>query len=189
MSRDTTDTKGSGTEPRDTLASDTCLVCGEECVDSLDDLEDGESYEARICVDESDGDGGKKTFVHLTDDDTEKTPQQEWEEHNEPFHYEPPQNSPEAWPSDAYTELWDRAIRRETQWVCQECNKPLRLLEKARRHVEKQHSQQLLEQAKSKIDDTEGDTEDDTGSETDSDQSIDENQTTLGDTDLTESED
>ena len=175
-------TKTGDRTPRDDLVyGGICPVCGEEFIDGYGDLEEDESYEARICVDEIDGEGEGKMLVHLTgDEDEEKTPQQKWEEHNDEFQYEPPQKPADAWPSEAYTELWDRVIRRDTQWVCQECNQPKRSLQKARRHVEKQHSERLIDQAEAKIDD---ESDEDDEPETDGGRDIDEDQMTLTDND------
>jgi hypothetical protein len=81
------------------------------------------------------------------EDQHEQTPQDEWEEHNEPFTYEPPQKPPEAWSSSEYQELYDRVISRRTEWFCDECSGrgPIGTLKKARRHVEKQHGSDLVE--------------------------------------------
>jgi len=138
---------GNDTEPRDDLVyGGVCPVCDDEFIDGYDDLEEGESYEARICVDEIDGDGEGKMLVHLTgDEDDEKTPQQKWAEHNESFNYEPPERPPDAWSSEEYQELWDRLINKRTEWTCQKCSKPFNRLDRARRHVESQHSEQLLD--------------------------------------------
>jgi len=43
-----------------------CPVCGDEFEDGYENLEENESYEARICVDEKDGKGEGKMLVHLT---------------------------------------------------------------------------------------------------------------------------
>lgn len=80
-------------------------------------------------------------------EDVEKTPLEEWEEHNESFSYDPPEKPAEAWSSEEYTELYDRVIRREVQWFCDKCTGrgPIGTLEKARRHVEG-HNDDLVEQ-------------------------------------------
>jgi len=55
------------TDRRDDLVyGGICPVCGEEFIDGYDALEEDESYEARICVDEIDGKGEGKMLVHLT---------------------------------------------------------------------------------------------------------------------------
>lgn len=82
----------------------------------------------------------------------EPTPQEEWEEHNEPFNYEPPNKDPELWSSEEYQELHDRTIRRRVTWECQRCCQPFGSLEKARRHVQRKHGESLLDQAKSLMD-------------------------------------
>lgn len=46
-------------------------------------------------------------FALTTPDEPGQTPQEEWEEHNVPFDYEPPQKPPELWSSDEYQELHD----------------------------------------------------------------------------------
>ena len=46
-----------------------CPVCGEEFEDGYENLEENESYDARICVDEVDGKGEGKMLVHLTGTD------------------------------------------------------------------------------------------------------------------------
>lgn len=70
---------------------------------------------------------------------------EEWERNNESFRYEPPDDPPELWSQDDYTELHDRIIRRRVQWICSKCEQPFGSLKKARRHVSKQHGQKLLE--------------------------------------------
>jgi len=77
--------------------------------------------------------------------DADKTPQQVWEENNEEFSYDAPDKPPELWSSEEYTELHDRIIGKQVQWTCQKCSKPFSRLDRARRHVEKQHSSQLLD--------------------------------------------
>jgi TPP-dependent indolepyruvate ferredoxin oxidoreductase alpha subunit len=80
-------------------------------------------------------------------DEDWQTPQEQWEEHNELFNYEPPQKPPESWSSDEYQELHDRVIRRRTQWFCDKCSGrgPMGSLQKARRHVQNHHSPDLVE--------------------------------------------
>jgi len=85
-------------------------------------------------------------FALTTPDEPGQTPQEEWEKHNEPFDYEPPQKPPELWSSDEYQELHDRFISRRTQWFCDKCSGrgPMGSLQKARRHVQNQHSPDLV---------------------------------------------
>ena len=42
-----------------------CPVCDEEFIDGYDDLEEMQSYNARICVDEIEGNGEGKMLVHI----------------------------------------------------------------------------------------------------------------------------
>jgi hypothetical protein len=86
-------------------------------------------------------------FAHSTPDGSGQTPQEEWEEHNKPFDYRPPQKPPDAWSSDEYQQLHDRVISRRTQWFCDKCSGrgPFRSLQRARRHVQSQHSPDLVE--------------------------------------------
>lgn len=76
----------------------------------------------------------------------EETPREEWERHNESFSYEPPDERPEMWSSEDYTELHDRVINRRVEWTCQKCSQPFGTIEKARRHVQRKHGEQLLDQ-------------------------------------------
>lgn len=46
-----------------------CPVCGDEFIDGYNDLEEGESYEGRICVTDIGEDGDGAMLVHLTGDD------------------------------------------------------------------------------------------------------------------------
>lgn len=56
----------SDTERREHLIYDgICPICGGEFIDGYGALEEGESYNARICVDEVDGEGDGKMLVHL----------------------------------------------------------------------------------------------------------------------------
>lgn len=45
-----------------------CPVCGEEFTDGYDEVEPGNSYEAKICVVEKDGKDEGSMLVHLVDD-------------------------------------------------------------------------------------------------------------------------
>jgi len=76
--------------------------------------------------------------------DADKTSQEVWEEHNEGWSYDAPEEPPELWSSEQYTELYDRMIGKRVQWTCQKCSQPFSTLEKARRHMEKQHMDTLL---------------------------------------------
>lgn len=77
--------------------------------------------------------------------DLELTPQEEWEEHNESFSYDPPELPGDAWSSEQYQELHDRVIGKRTEWVCEKCSTPFRRLDKARSHVQSKHGQTLIE--------------------------------------------
>jgi len=79
-----------------------------------------------------------------------KTMKEQWEENNNPFNYQPPDDPPELWSSEDYTELYDRVINMRVEWVCQKCNQPFGTLERARQHVQSKHQERLLYQAKSK---------------------------------------
>lgn len=82
---------------------------------------------------------------HYSDEETERTPQEEWEAHNESFSYDPPELPGDAWSSEQYQELYDRVIGKRTEWVCDKCSTPFRRLDQARRHVESKHGQKLTE--------------------------------------------
>lgn len=77
----------------------------------------------------------------------QQTPVEEWEKHKESFKYEPPEKPADAWSSEEHLELYDRVIRRQVQWICDECTGrgPIRSLGKARRHVESHHGGDLVE--------------------------------------------
>jgi len=139
-----------GNERREDLAyGGICPVCGEPFNDGYDGLEEGESYDARICIVEKDGNGEGAMLVHLEESaDGEQTPQEEWAEHNEPFDWDPPEKPGDAWSSDEYQQLYDRFISRRTEWFCDKCTGrgPIRSLQKARSHVSGQHGQELVKQ-------------------------------------------
>lgn len=79
------------------------------------------------------------------------TPEEKWERHNRGFRFEPPEGPPETWSEEDYERLFDRVIVKNAgQWECQKCTTPLRSLRKARRHVERKHSEQLIGQAVAK---------------------------------------
>lgn len=77
----------------------------------------------------------------------ERSDQEEWEAHNEPFEYEPPELPADQWSSEQYQELHDRMISRRVKWFCRRCtgHGPMGSLRKARRHVEKQHGPELAQ--------------------------------------------
>lgn len=79
--------------------------------------------------------------------DLERTPEDEWEAHNETFSYEPPELPGDAWSSDQYQELYDRFISRRVEWFCDKCSGrgPISSIQKARRHVESKHGHDLIE--------------------------------------------
>jgi predicted metalloprotease with PDZ domain len=83
---------------------------------------------------------------------TRSDDREQWEQNNESFHYDPPEQGPEYWSKEEFTELYDRVIRRRVTWECQECSEPMRSLEHARRHVSNKHGEKLIDQAKRKID-------------------------------------
>jgi len=96
--------------------------------------------------------GDEETMVHLAEellaaaDRGEKTEVEVWEENKEGIYVNVPDGAPELWSSDEWTQFHDQFIGRRTEWFCQHCSDaPKRTLEKTRRHVEKQHSQKLLE--------------------------------------------
>lgn len=72
---------------------------------------------------------------------------EEWEKNKEGFRYDPPEEEPEMWGTEEYTRLYDRIISRHVRWECQKCSKPFSSLERARSHVETQHSEQLISKA------------------------------------------
>ena len=77
----------------------------------------------------------------------EKTPVEEWEEHNESFNYDPPELSGHQWSSEQQQELFDRVISRQIQWFCDRCtgHGPIQTLQRARSHVRNQHGDELIE--------------------------------------------
>jgi len=96
--------------------------------------------------------GTEEAMVQLAEellaaaDRGEKTDVEVWEENKDGIYVDIPDGAPELWSSEEWTQFHDQFIGRRTQWVCQHCSEaPKRTLEKARRHVEKQHSQKLLE--------------------------------------------
>jgi|AntDeeMetageno51_2_1112566.scaffolds.fasta_scaffold03042_4 hypothetical protein len=96
-------------------------------------------------------------IIHLLasaerENQTTKSEEDIWNENNEPFSYEPPEDPPEHWDSKEFTELYDRVIRKDVQWVCSKCPKPFNTLKKARRHVRKHHGEKLIDSVKAKAD-------------------------------------
>lgn len=87
-------------------------------------------------------------FALNTSEETQRTPQDVWEENNSSFSYDPPEKPGDLWSSEEYQELHDRVISRRVQWFCDKCTGqgPIRSLEKARRHVERQHGSDLINQ-------------------------------------------
>lgn len=81
-----------------------------------------------------------------------KTPEEEWEEHNQTFGYEPPEDPPEVWSDQEYNELYDRVISKERHgFTCNRCaSSPHATVEKARRHVESQHMGKLLQEVENR---------------------------------------
>lgn len=78
---------------------------------------------------------------------SEKSPVEVWEEHNSSFSYTPPQKPGGAWSEEKFEELCDRMITRQTQWLCDKCTGrgPFESLQRARRHVQKQHGSTLVD--------------------------------------------
>lgn len=105
------------------------------------------------------------SYTHVSEvsesDSEELTPQEEWEQHNEQFSYEPPELPGDAWSSEQYQELYDRFINRRTQWFCRECSGkgPMGSLQKARRHVESQHANKLIEKYETPREELEAETD------------------------------
>lgn len=76
----------------------------------------------------------------------EKTDVEVWEENKDGIYIDVPEGAPEIWGADEWTSFHDQFIGRRTQWVCNECSgPPMRTLDEARRHIENQHSQKLLQ--------------------------------------------
>lgn len=96
--------------------------------------------------------GTEEAMVQLAEellaaaDRGEKSDVEVWEENKDGIYVDVPEGAPELWSSEDWTQFHDQFIGRRTQWVCQHCSDPpKRTLEKARRHVENNHSQKLLE--------------------------------------------
>jgi len=94
--------------------------------------------------------GTEEAMVQLAEellaaaDRGESTDVEEWEENTEGFHIDVPEKKLELWSSEERTAFFDQFIGRRTQWYCQECTTaPMRSLDKARRHMEKQHGRKL----------------------------------------------
>lgn len=146
---------GLSADETDLIHNGICPVCGDEIAEPGEDLEEGESYDAKICVvEDMSGEDGGESIIHLPDvESTEPTtPEEEWEQHNQSFQYDPPEDPPEAWSSEQYNELYDRVISKERHgFTCNKCaSAPLATVEKARRHVESQHMERLLEEVESR---------------------------------------
>ncbi len=139
---------------------------------------DGEQVENCFVLEPEDDRAARaaiKAYAQATDNDAlaedllgvfeiERTPQEEWEKHNESFSYDPPELPGDAWSSEQYQELHDRVIGKRTEWVCEECSKPFRRLDKARSHVESKHGRKLIEKHETPRDELE--TATDGGTET-----------------------
>lgn len=145
-----------------------CPVCGEEFLDGYDDLEEDESYETRTCIVELDGDGEGKMLIHIVDGKEEPTGEEAWEQHNESFGYDAPEKPAGQWSEEELQELYDRAIKRRTQWFCTECtgHGPMNSLRKARRHVQSQHGSELVKDQATPREKLETDTATDGGDST-----------------------
>ena len=122
-------------------------------------------------TDEEEKIGALNEIVHqlATAESTEKTNEKEWERHNKSFNYEPPELPREKWSQEQTQELIDRVIRRKKSWICVECTGkgPISSLQKARRHVEKQHLPSLLKKHETSQEKTETDTDEESRSEHD----------------------
>ncbi len=76
----------------------------------------------------------------------EKTKVQVWKQNKEGIFVDVPEGPPELWGPKEWTQFYDQFIGRRTQWYCQHCSTPPKSnLRKARSHIEKQHSSELLE--------------------------------------------
>ena len=75
----------------------------------------------------------------------QKSPEEVWEENSRGFRYEGPDEPPEMWSSEQFTEVHDRVIGRRVEWICQKCSQPFRSVDKARSHVQRQHGEQLYQ--------------------------------------------
>jgi hypothetical protein len=100
-------------------------------------------------------------FFNSGADESERSPQQEWEAHNKSFEYEPPEKPGDAWSSEEYQELYDRVISRRIEWLCDRCTGrgPFRSLKKARQHVQSQHGTYLIEKHETPRDELEAATD------------------------------
>lgn len=81
-----------------------------------------------------------------SDAGTHRSREDRWEEHNRSFRYEAPDGPSTTWSEEELEELYDRVIGKlGGKWTCQKCTKPFSSLRKARSHVERHHSEQLIE--------------------------------------------
>jgi hypothetical protein len=140
-------------------ASDTehCDRCEEEREETTVLYRDGHIW-ATVCISCHDDLAAE---IGESDEETERTPQDAWETHNESFNYEPPEKPGDAWSSEEYQELYDRVISRRTEWFCDKCSGhgPMRSLQKARRHVENRHGTDLVKQYETPRDELEAATD------------------------------
>lgn len=70
-----------------------------------------------------------------------------WEQHNSSFSYTPPEKPAYDWTEGERQHLFDRVINRRVEWFCSCCsgNGPISSLEKARRHVVRNHGSEMLD--------------------------------------------
>jgi hypothetical protein len=124
--------------------TDRCDRCGEKSNETTVLYRDGHIW-ATICMGCHDDLAEEIADV---ESESEKTPQEQWEEHNGPFNYEPPEKPADTWSSEEYQELYDRVISRRTEWFCDRCSGkgPMKSLQRARRHVESRHGRDLAKQ-------------------------------------------
>jgi hypothetical protein len=128
-----------------------CRVSCSECGELQADTDDGLFSEAAAYRRAGFHEGIQEDIDHYCSVEVverDLTPQEEWEEHNASFSYEPPELPADAWSQAQMQELFDRVINRRVQWTCQKCSGhgPIRSLQKARRHVERNHMEKLLSQ-------------------------------------------
>jgi hypothetical protein len=152
----------------------TCEECGELEADTEDGLFSEKSAHRRAGFHEGiQEDNAHVCTVEVVEENLSDV--QQWERHNDSFEYDPPELPGERWSSEQTQELYDRVIRRKVQWFCTECSGhgPIGTLSKARRHVESNHAQKLIEKHETPREDLEAATD---GGSTDVDRRQENNQ-------------